>query len=147
MVDILHRIGANNSNPDAAYAALTTIDGLAGWWARDTQGDPRVGGTIKFQFVPGGFDMRVVDLDASTRVEWEVVVGPAEWIGTRVSFDIRQDGVCTIILFAQTGWSEVSEFMHHCSTKWAVYLLSLKQMLETGTGTPDPDDLQISDWH
>jgi len=27
------------------------------------------------------------------------------------------------------------------------YLLSLKQLLETGYGTPDPDDLQISDWH
>ena len=40
MVDILHRVGARNSSPEAAYAALTTIDGLAGWWARDTQGDP-----------------------------------------------------------------------------------------------------------
>ena len=27
-----------------------------------------------------------------------------------------------------------------------VYLLSLKQLLATGHGTPDPDDLQISDW-
>ena len=39
------------------------------------------------------------------------------------------------------------EFMYHCSTKWATFLLSLKQLIETGTGAPDPDDVQISDWH
>ena len=102
---------------------------------------------IKFKFVPGGFDMLVLDLNAPTRVEWEVVEGPAEWIGTHVTFDIRQDGDFTMILFAQRGWAEANEFMHHCSTKWAVYMLSLKQILETGTGTPDPDDILISDWH
>jgi hypothetical protein len=37
--------------------------------------------------------------------------------------------------------------MYHCSTKWATYLLSLKQLVETGTGAPDPIDVQISDWH
>ena len=36
MVDILHRIGATSS-PDKVYAALTTVDGLAGWWTEDTR--------------------------------------------------------------------------------------------------------------
>jgi hypothetical protein len=44
-------------------------------------------------------------------------------------------------------WREANEFMHHCSTKWATFLLSLKQLVETGAGAPDPIDLQISDWH
>jgi hypothetical protein len=35
----------------------------------------------------------------------------------------------------------------HYSTKWAVYLLSLKALVETGTGSPSPDDVAISDWH
>lgn len=34
--------------------------------------------------------------------------------------------------------------MHHCSTKWATYLLSIKSMLEAGQGRPYPDDLHIS---
>ena len=38
MVDILHRIGVTSS-PDDVYAALTTTDGLAGWWTQDTKGD------------------------------------------------------------------------------------------------------------
>ena len=80
-------------------------------------------------------------------VRWEVVGGPEEWIGTEVRFDIRQDGDWTIVLFRHEGWREPVEFMSHCSTKWATYLVSLKQLLETGTGAPDPRDLLVSDWH
>ena len=54
---------------------------VSGWWARDTTGDPDVGGTIAFRFGPGGFDMNVVELVPGKRVLWEVVDGPAEWIG------------------------------------------------------------------
>jgi hypothetical protein len=34
--------------------------------------------------------------------------------------------------------------MHHCSTKWAIYLMSLKSLAETGTGKPNPNDTHIS---
>ena len=68
-------------------------------------------------------------------------------IGTKVRFDLKQDGDYTIVLFKHQGWKAPVEFMHHCSTKWATYLVSLKQLVETGTGAPDPDDLLISDWH
>jgi len=37
--------------------------------------------------------------------------------------------------------------MYHCSTKWATFLMSLKQLVETGTGAPHPDDVRISNWH
>ena len=33
--------------------------------------------------------------------------------------------------------------MAHCSCKWAVFLLSLKDALETGKGRPFPDDIHI----
>ena len=49
--------------------------------------------------------------------------------------------------FAHTGWREPVDFMYHCSTKWATFLMSLKSLLETGTGAPAPDDERISDWH
>jgi uncharacterized protein YndB with AHSA1/START domain len=147
MVDILHRVGVASSSPDEVYAALTTLEGLSGWWARDTTGETDLGGVIAFRFGPGGFDMKVVELVPGKRVLWEVVEGPAEWVGTSVSFDLRQEGDYTIVLFAHRGWAEPVEFMYHCSTKWATFLLSLKQLLETGQGAPDPDDVRISDWH
>jgi uncharacterized protein YndB with AHSA1/START domain len=150
MDDILHRIGITAA-PEEVDTALTTIAGLAGWWTEDTSGDPSAGGVIRFRFAgapaPGGFDMRVVETRPGELVLWEVVDGPEEWVGTQVRFDLgRQDG-WTIVRFGHLGWPEPSEFMAHCSTKWATFLLSLKQLVETGTGRPAPDDLRIGDWH
>ena len=147
MPDILHRIGVEGTTPEDVYNALTTLDGLSGWWAEKTSGNTRLGGVIEFRFRVGGFDMRVIDLDPGRLVRWEVIEGPAEWIGTTVRWDLRKEGDYTIVLFKHEGWREPVEFMHHCSTKWATFLMSLKQLLETGEGAPDPRDVAISDWH
>ena len=50
-------------------------------------------------------------------------------------------------VFAHRGWKEPVEFMHHCSTKWGSFLMSLKSLIEAGEGRPAPRDVQISDWH
>jgi hypothetical protein len=34
--------------------------------------------------------------------------------------------------------------MHHCSTKWATFLLSLKDLVENGKGRPEPRDTKIA---
>lgn len=146
MADILHRIGVISS-PAEVYAALTTVDGLAGWWTRDTDGDSAVGGVLRFRFKQGGFDMKVLETRPGELVRWEVVDGPAEWIGTLIRFELKQEGDFTIVLFRHEGWREPVEFMYHCSTKWATFLMSLKQLVETGKGDPAPHDVQISDWH
>jgi uncharacterized protein YndB with AHSA1/START domain len=147
MVDILHRVGMKSASPDGVYAALTTLEGLSGWWATDTKGQTEVGGILEFRFEPGGIDMKVLELRPASSVLWEVADGPAEWIGTTVRWGLKKEGDYTIVLFAHEGWREPVEFMYHCSTKWATFLVSLKQLVETGTGAPEPYDLKISDWH
>ena len=147
MVDILHRVGMKSASVDDVYAALTTVEGLSNWWATDTKGQTEVGGVIEFRFEPGGIDMKVLELDPAKTVLWEVSDGPAEWIGTTVRWDLKQSGDYAIVLFAHEGWKEPVEFMYHCSTKWATFLVSLKQLVETGIGAPEPYDLKISDWH
>jgi len=147
MPDILHRVGIKSS-PEAVYKALATIDGLSHWWTDETRGDGKVDGIIHFQFGDRGFfDMKVVALEPTKRVLWQVVDGPAEWIGTKVGFDMRQEGEYTIVLFKHEGWKEPIEFMHHCSTKWGVFLLSMKSLVETGRGAPYPNDVKIDDWN
>jgi uncharacterized protein YndB with AHSA1/START domain len=144
MPDILHRI-AVKASPNATYEALSTREGLARWWTADTRGQSQVGGVIQFRFGPrGGFDMKVLELEPGQRVLWQVVDGPADWIGTKVSFELQQDQDFTSVLFKHQGWKEPVEFMHHCSTKWAMFLMSVKSLLETGKGAPYPDDIHIS---
>ena len=147
MPDILHRVGIKSSSLDDTYKALTTRSGLTAWWTNNTQGEEEVGGVLQFRFGAGGFDMKVLELHAAARVLWEVVDGPEEWIGTKVNWELKQEDDYTIILFKHQGWREPVEFMHHCSTKWAVFLMSLKSLLETGRGAPDPTDVKVDNWN
>ena len=147
MVDIIHRVGMKDVALDDVYAAVATVDGLAGWWTADTSGDAGVGGLLEFRFGPGDIEMVVLEQEPGRTVLWEVIDGPAEWIGTTVRWELKQEGDYVIVLFAHEGWKQRVEFMSHCSTKWATFLMSLKQLVETGQGAPAPRDEHISDWH
>jgi uncharacterized protein YndB with AHSA1/START domain len=149
--DILHRVGIK-APQDAVYKALATPEGVAGWWTTETRGDNKPGGMITFRFTDDGrelgvFDMKILDLQPRTRVVWQVVKGPAEWVGTKIRFELKQEDGFTVVLFRHEGWKEPVEFMYHCSTKWATFLMSLKSLGETGQGQPSPNDVRISNWH
>ncbi len=147
MFDIMHRVGVK-ATPRQVYDALATRDRLAGWWTSDTQGRTEAGGVIHFRFGDRGFiDTKVLELKPEQRVVWEVTDGPAEWIGTRIIWALAPEGAGTTIRFMHQGWREQVDFMGHCSTKWATFLMSLKAMLETGKGAPFPNDVLVSvDW-
>jgi uncharacterized protein YndB with AHSA1/START domain len=144
MLNIVHRVGIKSS-PGGVHRVLATKQGLAGWWTTDTRGDCELGGVIEFHFgTRGRVDMKVLELDPAKRFVWQVVEGPQDWIGSKVSFELKQEGEQTTVLFKHDGWKEQSESMHHCSTKWATFLLSMKALVESGKGKPFPDDVHIS---
>lgn len=151
MFDILHRVGIK-APIDEVYKALATPEGVSAWWTEETTGDREVGGRLRLRFTDGDrelgvFHMRLAELTAPKSVIWEVIDGPAEWLGTKIRFALEQAGDFTIVLFKHEGWKEPVEFMYHCSTKWAIFLMSLKSLGETGKGQPSPHDTKIGDWH
>jgi len=152
MPDIIHRIGIKSS-AYKVYQALSTIEGLAHWWTEEVEGDEKIGGKIQFTFrtetgdIKGQMVMQVQELQPSRTVKWRCVKGPDEWIGTEISFDLSQQDDQTIIIFGHRNWRAAVEFMAHCSMKWAVFLLSLRDYIEKGKGKPSPDDLKIDNWN
>jgi uncharacterized protein YndB with AHSA1/START domain len=106
MVDIIHRIGIKAS-PTKVYAALSTVDGVAGWWTRETTGESKVGGVITVRFLDGAvtekgrMDLEVTRLDPGKEVRWRVKAGPQEWIDTDVTFSLSQADGQTVIVFGQ----------------------------------------------
>jgi hypothetical protein len=107
MADILHRVGIKSSSLGDTYKALATREGLSAWWTNNTQGESKVGGVLQFRFgAAGGFDMKVLELHPGKHVLWQVVGGPDEWIGTKISWELKQDGDYTIVLFKHQGWEE-----------------------------------------
>jgi hypothetical protein len=87
--------------------------------------------------------MKVVEAIPDKLVRWRCIQGPEEWVGTEVSFVLTWKDEQTFILFKHANWKEPVEFMHHCSTKWATFLLSLRDLLETGNAHPTPTDIKI----
>ena len=152
MVDILHRIGIKSAVVHV-YNAITTLEGLASWWTEDVNGNPQVGGKIEFSFLTKSGDllgrmvMEVQELDDNKQVRWRCVEGPDEWVGTDITFKLSEQDGQTIVLFGHRNWREAVEATYHCSMKWATFLLSLREYVETGTGKPSPHDLKIDNWN
>jgi uncharacterized protein YndB with AHSA1/START domain len=152
MVNIIHRVGIK-AQASRVYAALSTIDGLAGWWTKNTAGTSKVGGTIEFRFhspsgeLLGSMGMEVLKLESNKQVHWRCKSGPPEWIGTDIVFDLSEEEPYTVVLFGHKNWREPGEIMAHCSMKWATFLLSLKELVETGQGKPAPNDVKIDNWN
>jgi uncharacterized protein YndB with AHSA1/START domain len=152
MVDIIHRIGIK-APLAKVYDAVATTQGVAGWWTRETTGTSKVGETITTRFRSqegkeiGKMEFEVITLDPNREVRWRFKQGPEEWIGTDATFELSDAGNQTILLFGHRNWREAVEFTAHCSMKWGTFLLSLRELVETGKGRPSPDDLKIDNWN
>jgi len=145
MSDIRHRV-AISAPLESVYEAVATPEGLAEWWTRDgVRGESREGSKLRFFFgqpEPAAV-MEVTRLDPDGHVSWNCIEGADEWVGTTITFDLTQADNETVVLFTHADWRSPSEFMAHCSARWAYFLLSLKSYQETGTGTPFPEDLKF----
>jgi uncharacterized protein YndB with AHSA1/START domain len=151
MADIIHRIGIR-APAARVYEAVATAQGVAGWWTRDAAAGAE-GGTVDVRFLRrdgtaiGQMAFALSRREPHREVRWHMLAGPPEWVGTDVTFELAEDGDMTILNFGHRNWKEPVEFMGHCSMKWAVFLLSLKELVETGTGRPSPDDVKIDNWN
>jgi uncharacterized protein YndB with AHSA1/START domain len=142
MADIAHKITINAPR-DQVFRALTTLDGLAGWWTSTVGGESALGKVLEFRFGEHASHMRVNDLDADRRVVWECTRSAPDWVGTQLTFDLSEEAGRTSLRFGHRGWQEAGDFFAHCSTKWATFLLSLRDYVETGAGRPFPRDVAI----
>ncbi|MBL4647836.1 MAG: SRPBCC domain-containing protein [Gammaproteobacteria bacterium] len=141
MAAIYHQIGIQADNQEV-YRALTTIEGLSGWWTK-TSGNPERGGVVNFHFGDMLCVMKILEQAPDKKVVWQNTAGSDQWLNTKLTFELEVAGNATLVNFTHADWQAVTPFMRHCSTKWAVFLLSLECFLESGTGKPYPDDIAV----
>ena len=143
MAEIRHRVGIDCAPADV-YRQLTTDAGLSAWWTSDTSGAGDIGSIVHFRFGNDGPRFEVIELVADRRVRWrhcgEI---PEAWMGTEILFELEDDGKQTIVNFSHYNWQLADDFLAHCSTKWGIFMMSLKSSIEKGLGQPFPDDVHI----
>ncbi len=143
MAEIKHRVGIRGSKT-RVYELLTTDNGLSQWWTTDTRGAGGVGSIIEFRFGGGGPDFEVIELVPEQRVRWRHSGDmPTAWKDSEILFEMYEDGKQTILNFSHYNWAQSDEFLAHCSTKWGIFMMSIKSCIEAGRGQPYPDDVHI----
>jgi uncharacterized protein YndB with AHSA1/START domain len=143
MIEIRHRVGISGSAQEI-FQLLTTDAGLSKWWTTDTHGAGGPGSVIAFRFGDAGPDFEVIELVANRKVVWrhsgEI---PAAWMGSEISFLLEETEKQTFVNFRHYNWYQCDDFLAHCSTKWGIFMMSIKSCIETGRGQPYPDDIHI----
>jgi len=136
MADIMHYV-VINTPPGKVYEAITTQEGLSNWWTRETTAKPELGFINIFKFgTMFRNDLKITRLIPDKYVEWLCLNAHEEWIGTRLSFDLEEKEGTTALRFKQAGWKEQTDFYGNCNYRWGHYMTSLKNLCETGKGTP-----------
>ena len=137
-----------DNTPQAAYTALTS--GIEHWWTKPDAPIRREGDVAKFTFPPGKSywtfkalhlvpDERVamVCVDALHLHEGQPGEIEKEWLGTRVTWDIREKGESTEITIEHHGLVPTLNCYEICKAGWDFFFTeSLTLYLNTGTGKP-----------
>jgi uncharacterized protein YndB with AHSA1/START domain len=127
-----------NAPLDAVFAAVSTVEGLSGWWTTATSGSPEPGGELRFTFADGVAIMRVEDRTPALE-RWTCLghTGAPEWEHTTVTFQLTEvaPGV-TRLQFTHGGLRPQLDCYDHCSAGWTYLMKGLASYAETGTGHP-----------
>lgn len=143
MAKVKHKVGIRGSI-DAVFQSLVTNDGLSGWWASSASGKAEVGSQIDLAFSElAVLSFKYDELQSNKIVRLKCVSGPGPWQDSELLFELEQsDEQVFLTLTHLNNNSSEDEFLYF-STKWPIYLLSLKDLIETGSGRPYPHDIKI----
>jgi uncharacterized protein YndB with AHSA1/START domain len=123
------------------FDALTSLEGLSGWWASTAQGSALAGGqfTLRFAGLDEHITMRVDIAEQPGSVAWTCLehTGLPDWEGTEIFFDCEDRGAgLTFLSFRHVGLVPELECYQQCHAGWEHFLDSLRSFVERGRGDP-----------
>jgi uncharacterized protein YndB with AHSA1/START domain len=125
--------------PATVWAALTTAEGIRGWWTTQAEivsGEHTVV-QVRFPDAPMSWDFRVDEALKAERLGWHCVGGPPPWIGTDILFrigDAPEGG--TRVVFDHAGWTDAEEMVRVVTFGWVEMFQRLKAYAASGQPQP-----------
>lgn len=130
------------ASPAKVFAAITTLEGLRGWWTPLVRGDATECGDVRFEFeglAGQHIIMHVDEAKAASTVQWTCRLHSAlaEWKDTKVTWELRPLGGdrCELVL-EHVGLTPQLECYDHCEVGWDHFLGSIAAYVERGAGMP-----------
>jgi uncharacterized protein YndB with AHSA1/START domain len=135
MKTILHAFDIK-ADHDEVRRALTTLEGLSGWWTTDVTGRADEGGVIHFTF-EGDFnpDMRV-DESSAGAVRWTCIGGHEPWLDNTFHFEISGEAPVNFTMRQHYARELADRVYGVYNFSWGYYLESLRALAESGNGKP-----------
>jgi uncharacterized protein YndB with AHSA1/START domain len=139
--DVLHAVDIA-ADPQTVFKAVSTGEGLAGFWTSDSRAEPRVGSEARFGFkgAPVSLRMRVDELQPGVRAAWTTLGDFPHWEGSKVAWELSSnaEGPGTHLLFRHTGLSGAQPEHDYASVNytWGLVVGALKAYAETGKPQP-----------
>jgi uncharacterized protein YndB with AHSA1/START domain len=123
------------------FDAVTSLEGLVGWWASSATGCGLPGSrfTLEFAGLDETITWRVDTVIAPTSLVWTCLshTGLPDWNGTTISFELSEpESAVTVVTFRHTGLVPALDCYEQCRAGWEHFLPSLTAYSERGRGTP-----------
>jgi len=125
-----------DADPSTVLKAITTTDGIKGFWTSRAEVPEEVGEVVKVEFAvaPAPFDLELEQSDERT-VVWRTLTFPPHWVGTRVRWDVEpRDGGSTV-QFHHGEFGDDAEAGAVAYT-WGQIMVRLKEYAETARANP-----------
>ena len=139
MSEILMQVDVS-ADREAVWEALTTEQGITGWWTTRAEVPSGVGRVLRLHFpdAPMTWDLRVDRARAPEELVWHCVGGPPQWVGTEILFGLApaEQGPGTTIRFDHVGWRETDQMFRVVTFGWGQMLARLKGFADTGKPAP-----------
>jgi hypothetical protein len=133
--------------PEEVFGAVTNV---RGWWSQGLEGhSAKVGDEFTYRYRDlHRSTHRVIEAIPGKRVVWRTLDADlshakdrTEWNGTEARFEIARKGDKTELRFTHVGLVPEFDCFEACSSGWSFYVGdSLRRLITTGKGKPDPEE-------
>lgn len=139
-----HFIGVN-ATKEKIFNAISTPQGLQKWWSTNANGIVKEGETLSLIFNElTTLNFKYQEIKPNRKLILTCFDSFKSWNKTQLVFELEEkEGQIFLTLIHGKINEDDIESLTYFSSKWTIYLLSLKQLLETGKGTPYPNELKL----
>jgi uncharacterized protein YndB with AHSA1/START domain len=126
------------------------INDVRAWWSGEIEGSTdRLGAEFTYRYKEfHSSTQRITELVPGKRVVWHVVdarlafvKNKTEWNGTDIVFEIDRKGDGTEVRFTHVGLVPRFQCYGDCASAWGFFVNeSLRKLIETGKGLPNPEE-------
>jgi activator of Hsp90 ATPase-like protein len=135
-----------DQSPEEAFVAINNV---RGWWSGQIEGatdELDAEFTYRYQDVHYS-KQRITEFVPNRKVVWHILDAhlnftedPNEWTGSKVAFEVSQEGEQTEVSFTHLGLVPAFECHDKCSSAWRFYINNcLRRLITSGQGEPNAE--------